>query len=99
MHITHTLLRLRARAGQLPQPHAAIAQLCDDGRPRADDLRTLLGVYDKRRASRIEQATADLIAAGILAVEPMFAPAGRRTRCAPVEVLRLTITPDTRAAA
>lgn len=92
--LTQTLLRLRARAGQLRPPHADIARLCHTGRPTREELPLCFGIASIAKRAPIEAAAAELIDAGILACEPMFTPRGRGSRQQPRQVLRTLITPD-----
>lgn len=91
-----TLLRLRARANQLPEPHRRIARACAQGRPQRSELMHELNPkrWSHHRRS-IDNALDDLQRAGIVVAEPMFTrPRSRRVHSAPLEVLRTVITPE-----
>jgi hypothetical protein len=95
-----TLLRLRARANQLPEPHRRIARACTQGRPQLAELMNELNPkrWPHHRQS-LHSALDDLQRAGIVVVEPMFTPPpSRRVHSAPLAVLRTVITPEGNAA-
>lgn len=95
-----TLLRLRARANQLPEPHRRIARACAQGRPQLVELMRELNPKQRpHQRQTLDAALADLQRAGIVVAEPMFTPPpSRRVHSAPLEVLRTVITPEGRAA-